>query len=92
MINEIFDVDGDVNITIKEARLSSSKDAQWESDGVRGDASSDIFFLDGTITINDRYTPNATEDWILVTIMHELVHGFIAVSYTHLTLPTILLV
>jgi hypothetical protein len=76
-LRDIFDISSDVNIVIKEADLDSLTDAEFISGTVVGNANHGLYYMDGEIRINSDYTSTASKDWILATIIHEMIHGYI---------------
>lgn len=74
ILRDLFDSNEDINIEISEDMLSSSNDGFFRGQHV-GDINYYVFT--GEIVLNSQYSSTATEDWILATIIHEFVHGYI---------------
>lgn len=72
-LREIFDTSAKINITIVETAIS--EDGNWVMGP--GGGFQDIIHFGGTLQINSNIAPNATQDWILSTMIHEMIHAFI---------------
>jgi len=76
VLRDIFDENDEVNITISEEDLSSDSDGYFEFDQ-SSNQSYGVLDFQGTLKINSDYTKTGSQDWILATLIHEMIHGYI---------------
>ncbi len=74
LIRDLFDSNENVNIEISESVLAAGTDGFFRGQRV---GHSDFYVYTGELVLNILYTPTASQDWILATIIHEMVHGYI---------------
>ena len=75
ILRDIFDTNDAINIDIVEEGLSAGTDGDFTY--TKNNLTGSLLF-NGSIRINNSYTSTASQDWILATIIHEMVHGYIA--------------
>lgn len=76
VLRDIFDVTDNVNITIVEEYIGS-KDGDFTYTQNQVVSGLNYHYFEGILFINNRYTSQATKDWILATLIHEMIHGYI---------------
>ena len=77
-IKKIFNTNSNVNIRIDERNLDPQTDGVAQPMSIQPDPDDPAYYIfNADISLNSLYTGTASEDWILATILHEAIHGYI---------------
>jgi len=85
----IFDQNADVDIAIHEVNLGQNLDATFDLENSSVNSQYGFVIFKGRIDINSNFTGQASKDWILDSLIHEMIHGFISYQRRLVELGTI---